>query len=209
MISITKPSKSIPEISQNKNDYQPLTTSPIVKEILYVSSPNGLNLRSFSSTNSKIIEKLATGAKLTVLNKSTVNISQRISWYQVKTLKGNIGWVYSGANNLYLSDAPPTKKVEKEYNKKNKFVFPKITIKKEIVIYLGPQEKKLVFERAETSSPMVGSVIINDKIEIIDKSNDGLWAKIILPNNKTGWLKMVYYKDYRNPRVPINIKKLE
>lgn len=70
----------------------------------YVSSPNGLNMRTDDSYSSKVISLIPYKTELTVLGKSTPVTIDGFSgfWIKVRYLN-NSGWVFSG----YLSSKTP------------------------------------------------------------------------------------------------------
>lgn len=88
---------SIP--SKDPNDVDPVEPSPTpssgfaVGQSVQVSASGGLNLRAQKTTDSKVIDVLATGTILTVTDVSG------LPWLGVKTANGTAGFVHSGSSD--------------------------------------------------------------------------------------------------------------
>ncbi|USK62196.1 N-acetylmuramoyl-L-alanine amidase [Peribacillus asahii] len=152
---------------------------------------NKLNLRTSSSTNSKVITSLVKNTKVTVL-------SVKGSWSQVRTPSNQVGWVA----NTYLTESKSASKPVDSSPQLPATSKPS-TSNIGIVNTSGLNVRTL----PSTNGKVIASLSKNTTVSTL--AVNGNWTQIKMSNNQTGWVASRYLITSPTAQVPFSSSVLK
>lgn len=164
----------IPEAEQTPEP----TTAPSSPGIA-VTVNNGGNVREQPTTNSSVVGSITLGDQVQALQKTADG-----NWYQIETSSGVTGWTSVLALQPDAAvipqiptqgeDAPPA---AGEPNQSPTDGGLQVTV----------NNGGNVRERPTTNSSVVGTIVLGDQVEVLQKTADNGWYQITTSDGVTGW----------------------